>query len=94
MGSEEYRKAFCDSRVDELGPTFENVGLLEDAHVALALLCACPGAYLFITLLRVVPPEAALGACKTFEGTQRSCFTDIMRHPVPDREWELAQQPL
>ena len=44
VGSEEYRRAFCDSRVDELGPTFENVGLLEDAHVALALLRACLGA--------------------------------------------------
>lgn len=35
-----------------------------------------------------------LDAWRYFEDTQRSCLTDIMRHSVPDREWELAQKPL
>eukprot|EP00173_Palmaria_palmata_P005134 Plantae.Rhodophyta-Palmaria_palmata.ctg84.p2 GENE.Plantae.Rhodophyta-Palmaria_palmata.ctg84~~Plantae.Rhodophyta-Palmaria_palmata.ctg84.p2 ORF type:complete len:154 (-),score=15.44 Plantae.Rhodophyta-Palmaria_palmata.ctg84:803-1264(-) len=46
-----------------------------------------------MNLLRFVPPDVILDACELFEGAQRSCFTDILRHPVPDREWELAQQP-
>lgn len=94
VGFENYRRSCTDARVDELTPTFNKVALLEDGHVALSLLRACIGASCFKNLLRVVPPEMILGACKSFESTKRSRFTDILRHPVPDREWELAQQPL
>lgn len=59
-----------------------------------SLLRACLDASCLMILLRIVPPEVILGACNTFESTQRSFFTDILRHPISDREWELAQQPL
>lgn len=37
VGPNSYRRSFTDARVDEFTPTFNNVALLEDGHVALYL---------------------------------------------------------